>query len=107
MDPGFSQRLLCLIHSWFLGILKRIPQDGTFNQTTPLPWLIGSQECFSYDLTTATDGVRFKKYAVLDDDVVIADAKVASVYKSVLQRLGVSLPKSLISNSGCIEFAKK
>ncbi|KAL0283772.1 UNVERIFIED_CONTAM: putative mitochondrial protein [Sesamum radiatum] len=54
-------------------------------------------------------GVRFKKYAVLGDDVVIADAKVASVYKSVLQRLGVavSLPKSLISNSGCIEFAKK
>ncbi|KAL0292197.1 UNVERIFIED_CONTAM: putative mitochondrial protein [Sesamum radiatum] len=156
MDPGFSQRLLCPIHSWFSEILKRIPQDGTFNQTAPLRWLVGSQECFSYDLTTATDrwpllvlfevfqclfdrsfassmvnsalatnvflvpfvkrkwsqcatGVRFKKYAVLGDDVVIADAKVASVYKSVLQRLGVavSLPKSLISNSGCIEFAKK
>ncbi|OMP11007.1 RNA-dependent RNA polymerase, mitoviral [Corchorus olitorius] len=162
MDPGFYQRLLCPIHSWFSEILKRIPQDGTFNQTAPLPWLVGSQECFSYDLTTATDrwpllvlfevfhclfdrsfassmvnsalatnvflvpfvkrkwsevcfvagqplGVRFKKYAVLGDDVVIAHAKVASVYKSVLQRLGVavSLPKSLISNSGCIEFAKK
>lgn len=31
MDPGFSQRLLCPIHSRFSEILKRIPQDGTFN----------------------------------------------------------------------------
>jgi len=33
-------------------------------------------------------GIRFQKYAVLGDDVLIADAKVGSVYKSVLQRLG-------------------
>ncbi|KAA0041212.1 RNA-dependent RNA polymerase, mitoviral [Cucumis melo var. makuwa] len=54
-------------------------------------------------------GIYFQKYAARGDDVLIADAKVGSVYKSLLQRLGVavSLAKSLISNSGCIEFAKK
>jgi hypothetical protein len=41
--------------------------------------------------------------------VVIADTKVATVYETQLQRLGVSISyqKSLISNTGALEFAKR
>lgn len=54
-------------------------------------------------------GMRFRNYALLGDDIVIGDARVADVYKDVIQRLGVkiSLPKSLVSDIGGLEFAKK
>lgn len=44
----------------------------------------------------------FKRYALLGDDIVIGDPSVAEVYRSVIDQLGVkiSLPKSLISDSG-------
>ena len=50
----------------------------------------------------------FRKYALLGDDIVIADPRVADVYQSVINALGVkiSLPKSLISDIGGCEFAK-
>jgi hypothetical protein len=52
-------------------------------------------------------GVCFMSYAVLGDDVVIAE--VARVYEKALGRLGVniSMQKSLISQSGSAEFAKR
>ncbi|KAK6923544.1 RNA-dependent RNA polymerase, mitoviral [Dillenia turbinata] len=51
----------------------------------------------------------FTDYAILGDDVVIADRRVASAYSANLERLGVSIShgKSLISKSGAYEFAKK
>lgn len=54
-------------------------------------------------------GRRFTRYAILGDDIVIADEKVASKYEDCLGRLGVSISyqKSLISRSGCAEFAKR
>lgn len=44
----------------------------------------------------------FDGYAVLGDDVVIADRKVAEVYEQALYKLGVliSYQKSLISDTG-------
>ena len=36
-------------------------------------------------------GRRFMSYAVLGDDVVIADQEVASVYEKALGRLGVNI----------------
>jgi hypothetical protein len=52
---------------------------------------------------------RFQDYAVLGDDVVIADRKVAEAYRNTITKLGVKISeqKSLISNRGCAEFAKK
>lgn len=46
---------------------------------------------------------------MLGDDVVIADAQVAEVYFQSLQQLGVpiSTQKSLISDTGAFEFAKR
>lgn len=51
----------------------------------------------------------FRSYAVLGDDVVIAHPEVAVQYRELLSKLGVSISvdKSLISETGCLEFAKK
>lgn len=51
----------------------------------------------------------FDRYAVLGDDVLIADQKVAQEYEKALQNLGVQIShqKSLISESGAAEFAKR
>lgn len=52
---------------------------------------------------------RFTRYAVLGEDVVIADSKVAEHYVRGLENLGVSISwsKSLISETGCAEFSKR
>lgn len=53
--------------------------------------------------------VVFPYYTVLGDDVVIADAAVAEAYRSLMTALGVSInmSKSLVSEQGCLEFAKR
>ena len=186
---SINQRLLHPVHEWIASVLRRIPMDGTFNQTKPLERLIGKTHRYSYDLKSATDrwplcfmfelfqvlfdrsfasftvnsclatnlfyvpfvkqtkhawisftagqplGYHsswplfalthhllvwwaaeqvypteyFNSYAILGDDVVITDVKVAEVYKSALSKLEVKIsePKSLISNKGCAEFAKR
>lgn len=54
-------------------------------------------------------GKSFQKYAILGDDLVIADAKVASQYSDLIQKSGgvISYDKSLVSMKGCCEFAKR
>jgi len=51
----------------------------------------------------------FKAYAILGDDVVIGDRRVAEEYYSIVSDLGVkiSTAKSLISRSGAYEFASR
>lgn len=53
--------------------------------------------------------VVFPYYCVLGDDVVIADDKVAEAYRSLMTALGVpiNMSKSLVSEKGCLEFAKR
>lgn len=50
-----------------------------------------------------------KKYAILGDDVVIADTQVAKSYEGLLGLLGVTIcyQKSMISETGACEFAKR
>lgn len=50
----------------------------------------------------------FPFYALLGDDIVIADEKVAIAYKTIMDYLGVSISedKSLQSTNGVAEFAK-
>ena len=54
-------------------------------------------------------GRRFTDYAVLGDDVVITDSAVAGIYAQTLSRLRVTISysKSLISDVGAVEFAKR
>jgi hypothetical protein len=51
----------------------------------------------------------FSDYALLGDDIVIADVKVANEYLASLRVIGVEvgLAKSLISRNGSFEFAKR
>jgi len=51
----------------------------------------------------------FSLYALLGDDVVIAEGRVAKNYLLLLQEIGVEvgLAKSLISSNGTFEFAKR
>ena len=51
----------------------------------------------------------FWNYAILGDDIVIADEAVATEYVDLVGRLGVSIskPKSLVSDVGALEFAKQ
>jgi hypothetical protein len=52
---------------------------------------------------------RFRGYAVLGDDVVIADGAVAKQYRMLLDNMGVTISeaKSLCSHNGTLEFAKR
>ena len=38
-----------------MSLLERIPNDGTFNQSRPLKWVLGSSKCYSFDLKSATE----------------------------------------------------
>lgn len=52
----------------------------------------------------------FSAYAVLGDDIVIADDRVAKAYLALMtERLGckISLHKSIVSGVGLMEFAKR
>jgi len=53
--------------------------------------------------------VVFPYYCVLGDDIVIADPAVAEAYRSLMTTLGVpiNMSKSLVSEKGCLEFAKR
>lgn len=183
---------VCLepLHTAILALLKKIPQDGTFNQISPIKLLVDTVEpgqvFYSFDLSSATDRLpiviqmqilnilvpgmgtswmnllgslrwqwkslnkrvplkeiqyavgqpmgaysswamlalthhiivqcaalnvgkpNFRAYAVLGDDIVIADDLVASEYLRLMNMLGVdiNLAKSLQSKDFC-EFAKR
>lgn len=48
-------------------------------------------------------------YGLLGDDIVITEEEVASQYHTVMTALGVkiNLMKSVVSNQGLLEFAKR
>ncbi|KAL2225302.1 UNVERIFIED_CONTAM: putative mitochondrial protein [Sesamum indicum] len=54
-------------------------------------------------------GKKFWDYAILGDDIVIADKRVAEAYMRIMDEMGgvISIQKSLISHNGCCEFAKR
>lgn len=54
-----TQTLMRPLHEWIFARLRRIPTDGTFNQTAPVERLLksfkGNEFVASYDLSAATD----------------------------------------------------
>jgi len=183
---AWSQMALHPTHDYLYSILKRIEQDGTYNQTKPMHLLmdrvrLNNSPVYSLDLSAATDrfplstqiealsnlgcpwasfvgkvlsdrewnsdignirysvgqpmgaysswallavthhmvvqeaayGVGFRcwfpDYALLGDDVIIANKAVADSYLSLMRDLGVeiNMSKSIISNNGFCEFAKR
>ncbi|QDW65415.1 putative RNA-dependent RNA polymerase [Rhizoctonia solani mitovirus 25] len=55
MADAPTQWVLYPLHELIMEHLRPIPQDGTFNQTAPLKYLVDCKELYSYDLTAATD----------------------------------------------------
>lgn len=199
---AFTQWALAPLHDRLFAILRKIPQDGTFDQLKPLDSIqkmgLKGREIYSFDLSAATDrlpltlqaciissligshganlwisllvarsytlphrmceelgfepgssvmyavgqpiGARtswailalchhaivqfaalragivkptawFKAYAVLGDDIVIADKQVAMSYLAVMKEInvGVNPSKSIIADQGTLiyEFAKR
>lgn len=192
-----TQTLMAPLHKWIFLRLRKIPTDGTFNQTAPVERLIKRFQkegtwVASYDLSAATDRLPlalqvrllvpilgekmaanwanllvsqpyglpkvaksynlgfdrvvyavgqpmgalsswallalthhalvqmaayevhklsgwFLNYAILGDDVVIADRAVAQRYLAIMKDIGVeiSLAKSLVSRTSSLEFAKR
>lgn len=51
------QALVRPLHDWVMEILRRLPTDGTFNQTAPPARLRGKFDGFSFDLKAATDSL--------------------------------------------------
>lgn len=192
-----TQSILKPLHDWIFQVVKKLPMDGTFDQTRPIEILNmkGHKDIYSYDLSSATDrlplalqegilgwllgekvarlwaallvnrtysvssrtaderGLKqtnfryacgqpmgaysswamlalthhfcvqlsaarvygmncawFESYALLGDDIVIADKAVAQEYlKLMTTELMVEIQetKSLISNNGSFEFAKR
>lgn len=51
----------------------------------------------------------FEEYAVLGDDVVICEGRVAGAYLQLMKSMGVGIGihKSLVSRKGVLEFAKR
>jgi hypothetical protein len=185
----WTQSILRPIHDHIFSILRKIPEDGTFDQSAPLFRLMRrlrkktDKTVYSYDLSSATDRVPidlqvqllsliynsdlaaawkgilvdrnwelegreyrysvgqpmgaysswgvfalthhlilqlaawrvghkewFSDYALLGDDIVIADTAVAKCYYTIMtEHLGVdiNLSKSLVSAQGVMEFAKR
>jgi len=184
ITDAWTQSLLSPLHKGIFGILRRLPQDGTFNQDRPLKDLVDRFRggvLVSYDLSSATDRlpvslqadilslfisrpfadawkallterpwylkgqplyytvgqpmgalsswamlalthhvivrvaahrvgiIKFSDYAILGDDIVIANKAVADSYLALVTSLGVnvSLHKTLYSERGVCEFAKR
>jgi hypothetical protein len=53
----WTQSVLHPLHEALFALLRKIPQDGTFDQLKPLQVLIdkGHKDFWSYDLSAATD----------------------------------------------------
>lgn len=68
MVDYWTQITLYPLHRWLFSILKRIPQDGTFDQMAPVRALIErcqNEVCYSFDLTAATDRVPWEVQVAL------------------------------------------
>jgi len=64
----WTQIVLRPLHLWLFSILKRIPQDGTFDQLAPVRALLKrcpNEVCYSFDLKAATDRVPWEVQVAL------------------------------------------
>ncbi|KAF5957206.1 hypothetical protein HYC85_004431 [Camellia sinensis] len=82
--------------------------DRSFASAAPL-FALSHHLVVWYYAERVRPSLHFTDYAVLGDDVIIANKDVATMYRRVLKELGVTISeqKSLISDSGCGEFAKR
>lgn len=105
MVDCFTQWLLYPLHRFiFDKILKVIPQDGTFNHVAPVKKLIGVMrernlsECFSYDLSAATDRLPVSIQELLLR--VFTSVDFAFHWRKLLTERDYALPSDYIKRYG-------
>ena len=83
---GITQRMLQPLHEWVFSILRMIPQDGTFAQTSPIGLLQqkGVKTLFSFDLRSATDRMPAEACELLLER--IWGAPIALAWRTLLYR---------------------
>jgi len=105
MVDCFTQWLLYPLHRFiFDKILKVIPQDGTFNHVAPVKKLIGVMrerhltECFSYDLSAATDRLPVSIQELLLR--VFSTVDFAFHWRKLLTERDYALPSTYVKTFG-------
>lgn len=104
MVDSFTQSLLRPLHDFLFGILKLIPQDGTFNQVAPLKLLIKSMQArklkhvWSYDLSAATDRIPVRVQELLL--AIFTTKRFASRWRALLCDRYYRLPRSMLTTWG-------
>lgn len=71
-----KQCLLKPYHDWAMNVLRRIPNDGTYNQLAPLKYVRGGTDVSSFDLSSATD--RFPSVMLFQTMSALFGEEVAS-----------------------------
>lgn len=94
----------------------RKPSNITFTAGQPLGYhaswplfALSHHTLVWYAADLCYPGLKFDRYAILGDDVLIIDDAVAKVYTQLLDAMGVKVSeaKSIISPTGAVEFAKR
>jgi hypothetical protein len=105
MVDCFTQWLLYPLHHFiFDKVLRYIPQDGTFDHVKPVKKLIGLMrekrlvECFSYDLSAATDRLPVSIQELLLR--VFSSVDFAFHWRKLLTERDYSLPSDYIKRYG-------
>lgn len=93
VDP-WTQWLLYPLHKDIFSLLRRIPMDGTFNQTRPLRFASKWPCMYSYDLSSATDRLpillQTKIISVLYNNCLLA-----KLWEYLLVHRGYKVPGGL------------
>lgn len=101
---SFTQSLLRPLHDHIFSMLKLIPQDGTFNQASPMKGLIkylkenNRNHCWSYDLSAATDRLPVKIQELVLG--LLFQPKFASTWRSLLCDRDYQLPSLMVKTWG-------
>lgn len=89
VDP-FTQWVLNPLHKFIFKLLRRLPMDGTFNQSKPLMRMNKFKQLYSLDLTAATDRLPVAIQEMLIDYIIPGYAK---HWSNVLVNRDYKVPK--------------
>lgn len=105
VDP-FTQWLMKPLHDFLFSILRKIPQDGTFDQLAPVRALQdrGKIRFWSFDLSSATDRLPVLLQAVIMSRLITAHG--ANLWMALLTGRTYALPiRAIVSEVTSVRYA--
>lgn len=102
-----TQSLFKPLHDFLFSVLRRLPNDGTFNQDASFKRAVSkskvSGHCFGYDLSAATDRLPIAiQVAILTP---ILGERLAELWKIILIDREYSFPTNPYNLSGSLKYA--